>query len=247
MNCLLIDDERDSLDLLALLIQKHCPELRIVQTFTSAKEGAEAIRRLRPDLVFLDVEMPEMNGFEVLEACRDLPFELVFTTAYEQYALKAFQHSATGYLLKPIQKDQLIVAVEKARRLLYASTYAEQRNILFGALQPTRSTKEKIALHTSEGITFLAIQDIILCESDGNYTRIHTEGDHSSLFTILLKDMEEMLKESGFRRVHNSYLVNMEKVTQYLKSDGALKMKNDAVVPISRQKKQEIVDWLTRR
>lgn len=247
MNCILIDDEFDCLDLLELLIIRHCPDLKIIGTYNDGHAGTEAIREHRPDLVFLDVEMPKLDGFGVLEACRNIPFQVVFTTAYEHYAAQAFRYSAIDYLLKPIQKEQLKEATNRARQLRKSSYYTEQREILFDYIHPTKPSREKIALPTSDGIAFLSIRDIIYCASDGNYTEIYIGNNSKQIYTILLKEIEDMLSGHNFYRVHNSFVVNMEKVDQYIKSDSVLQMTNQSRIPVSRQKKEKVLQVLMSR
>lgn len=249
MNCILIDDEPDCLELLDLLIGKYCPDLRIVGQYGSPRAGIEAIWDMRPDLVFLDVDMPEINGFGVLDACRDVPFQVIFTTAYQEYAVRAFKYSATDYLLKPIDRIDLVEAVQKARHKLSVQQLEEQREVLFNHLYPTQPNKEKIALPTNDGIAFLSVADIEYCEADGNYTKIFVSGrERDMLFVKHLKDIEETLQGGAFFRPHNSFLVNLKKVVQYIRGDsgGNLKMKNGNLVPVARSRKQALLERLSR-
>jgi two-component system LytT family response regulator len=248
MNCILIDDEADCLELLALLIQKYCPELHILGQYDHPRAAIDAIWEKRPDLVFLDVDMPEINGFGVLDACREVPFQVIFTTAYQEYAVKAFKYSATGYLLKPIDRSDLWEAVQKARHTQSVQQLAEQREVLFNYMHPMQPGKEKIALPTADGIVFLPVADIEYCEADGNYTKIFVAGrPKEMLFVKPLKEIEEMLQGGAFYRTHNSYLVNLKKVRQYIKGEGGeLKMNNDQLVPVARPKKQELLERLSR-
>jgi two-component system, LytTR family, response regulator len=247
MTCILLDDESDCLELLKLSIEQRCPELRILGQYQEPEAGIEAIKNLRPNLVFLDVDMPRINGFGVLEACRGVPFQIIFTTAYQEYAIRAFKYSATGYLLKPIDKQDLWEAVQKARHMDSVQQLAEQREVLFNYLHPSAPKRDKIALHTGDGIMFLPVNDILFCKAEGNYTYITLEGrDQPMLFVVPLKEIEEMLSGGPFCRPHNSYVVNLDKVEQFLKGDNiGLKMRNnDKCVPVARSKKQEVLDRL---
>ncbi|MCK6692829.1 MAG: LytTR family DNA-binding domain-containing protein [Thermoanaerobaculia bacterium] len=246
MNCVLIDDEADCLELLTLLIRKYCPELHIIGQYDNPYAGIDAIWEKRPDLVFLDVDMPRINGFGVLDACREVPFQVIFTTAYQEYAVKAFKYSATGYLLKPIDRSDLWEAVQKARHMQSVQQIAEQREVLFNFLHPTHPNKERIALPTADGIVFLPVADIEYCEADGNYTRVFVAGmQKEMLFVKPLKEIEEMLQGSTFYRTHNSYLVNLKKVRQYIRGEGGeLMMGNNRLVPVARPKKQELLERL---
>lgn len=243
MNCILIDDEADCLELLALLIQKYCPGLSVIGQYKHPRQGIDAIWEKRPELVFLDVDMPEINGFGVLDACRELPFQVIFTTAYQEYAVKAFKYSATDYLLKPVDRNDLWEAIQKARQKQSAQQLTEQREVLFNYLQRDQPGKEKIALSTAEGLSFVSVADIVFCQADGNYTRIFLEDRQKELlFVKPLKEIEEMLQGGNFFRTHNSYLANLKKVRQYIKGEGGeLKMSNDKLVPVARPKKQELL------
>lgn len=248
MTCILIDDEADCLELLALLIHKYCPELQIIGQYSIPSQAIEAIWEKRPELVFLDVDMPGINGFGVLDACREVPFQVIFTTAYQEYAVKAFKYSAIGYLLKPIDRSELWEAVQKARHMQSVQQLAEQREVLFNYLHPTHPTRERIALPTTDGLVFLPVADIEYCEAAGNYTRVFiTNLQREMLFVKPLKEIEEMLHGSTFYRTHHSYLVNLKKVRQYIRGEGGeLKMGNDRLVPVSRPKKQELLERLNR-
>lgn len=247
MTCLLIDDESDGLDLLALLIQKYCPELQIIGQYDQPEAGIAAIRALRPELVFLDVAMPDINGFEVLEACRDIPFHLIFTTAFNEYAVRAFKYSAIGYLLKPVDQEELQEAVQRAQQLLTIRQHAQQRDILFDVLQPAKPVREKIALSTADGLLFLKISDILYCKAEGNYTRVFSlHQEKPELFTKQLHHIEELLPPDTFYRSHHSYLVNLKHVEQFIRSgNGELKMKDGQRVPVSRSQKEGLLERLS--
>lgn len=248
MTCILIDDEADCLELLALLIRKYTPELNIIGQYSNPREAIDAIWEKRPGLVFLDVDMPGINGFGVLDACREVPFQVIFTTAYQEYAVKAFKYSATDYLLKPVDRSDLWEAVQKARHMQSVQQLAEQREVLFNYLHPTHPSKERIALPAADGIVFLPIADIEYCEADGNYTRVFISGRQAGMmFVKPLKEIEEMLQGGTFYRTHHSYLVNLKKVRQYIRGEGGeLKMNSDRLIPVARPKKQDLLERLSR-
>ena len=239
MIVILIDDEPNCLEMLALLIERYCPMLQIVGQFEDPSVAVQKIPVLKPDLVFLDVDMPVLNGFEVLDKTKQTPFAVIFTTAHNQYAVKAFKYSATDYLLKPVDKEELINAVQKVQ-------YQTDRiKILLDYVNPIKPSKERVALPTSDGIIFMNIKDIVFCESDGNYTKIYIQEGKPFTFTKTLKDMEELLHESSFYRVHHSYLVNLKQVEKYIRTDGGdIKMSNGKIIPVSRQKKEEVLGAL---
>lgn len=243
MTCVLIDDEPDCLELLALLIRKHCPTLQLIGQYGDPQKGIAAIQSMRPNLVFLDVEMPEVNGFGVLEACRDIPFQVIFTTAFNEYAVKAFKYSAIGYLLKPIGQEELVEAVQRAQHILSIQHLAQQRDILFKYLHPIKPTREKIALTTTNEVVFIPIADIIYCEAEGNYTKIYKhQQSNPAFFAKPLKEIEELLPGDDFYRVHHSFIINLKRVEAYIRGDnGGVKMSNGKLVPVARAKKQEMM------
>lgn len=248
MTCILIDDEPDCLDLLALLIRKHCPALQCIGQYENPQAGIAGIKALRPDVVFLDVEMPEINGFGVLEACRDIPFQVIFTTAFNEYAVRAFKYSAIGYLLKPVGQEELEEAVQRAQQILTMQHHAQQRDILFDFLHPTGPVRKKIALATSNSIVFLPVNDIVYCAASGNYTNIYRrQQENPALFTKPLREIEELLPDDTFFRVHHSYIINLKQVEQYIRGDGGeVKMSNGDVIPVARSRKQELLDLLNK-
>lgn len=243
MTCILIDDEPDCLELLALMIGKHCPGLTIAGQYDQPQEGIEAIWEKRPELVFLDVDMPGINGFGVLDACKAIPFQVIFTTAYQEYAVKAFRYSATGYLLKPIDRIELMEVMDKAKLMRTVQQIDQQRDILFDYLG--LANKQKIALPSHEGIHFITVTDIVYCAASGNYSELYLNDDTKMVFTTPLKELETMLEDSHFVRSHNSYLVNVKKVKMFSKGDGGeLTMSNGKIVPVSRGKRDLMLKLL---
>jgi two-component system LytT family response regulator len=184
----------------------------------------------------------------VLDACREVPFQVIFTTAYQDYAVKAFKYSAIGYLLKPINREELWDVVQKARHMHSVQDLVQQREVLFNFMHPTKPNKEKIALPSADGIVFLPVGDIVYCEADGNYTKIFSASQQKHLlFVKSLKEIEEMLQGGSFYRTHNSYLVNLKEVGQYIKGEGGeLKMSTGQLIPVARPKKQEMLELLSQ-
>ncbi len=248
MKCILIDDETDCLELLAMLIQKYCPNLQILGQYNQPQAGITAIQTQLPELVFLDVEMPEINGFGVLEACREIPFQVIFTTAFNAYAVQAFKYSAIGYLLKPVDQEDLSDAVGRAERLLFEPTYKLQRDLLFDLLQSTRPQQEKIALPTTNSIVFIDIQDIVSCEAYGNYTKVYTRNQQSpTTVNRLLKELEHILPGNSFYRLHNSYLINLRLVREFVKGDQDVVVMSDGKkIPVARPKKETLLLLLSK-
>ena len=247
LTAILIDDEPNAVGLLALRLANHCPQVEVVASCTSSTKGIQAILNHRPDVVFLDIEMPQMNGFQLLEAVESVSFSLVFVTAYDKFALKAFRYSAVDYLLKPIDTQELIQAVsrvEKQRR-----TTPEQMDHLqqqFGA--SGHALPDTIALPYQNGVAFVALKDVLYCESDDNYTKVHVEDGQRYLVTKSLKDIQDLLEERNFLRVHRQYIVNLNHIKKFVRGQGNyLIMSNQQSIPVSRMLKDRLMErfgWL---
>ncbi len=239
LKAILIDDEPNCLKMLEWELQNSCPNVEILELCDSGKAGLKAIRQHKPDVVFLDVDMPYMNGFEMLELLEDIDFEVIFTTAYDEYAVKAFKINAIDYLLKPIDEDELLAAVQKA------STKIEMQQQLprnTSVERPIKNIIRKIALPTFEGLVFAEVDKIIYCQSDNNYTKIFLKGDKDLFISKTLKEMEEVLGNYHFFRVHNSFVVNLNEIKHYIKADGGyLVMSNEGKVKVSRNKKDALL------
>lgn len=245
MTALLIDDEKHCRDVLTLLLKRYCPHVQILANCASGAEGQTAIETLHPDLVFLDIEMPGMSGFDMLEACRYSKFRVIFTTAFNEYAIKAIKHNALDYILKPVDKDELIRAVSKAEQEL-ASQAPPRVDQLLTYLQ-TQRAGDRIALPTMEGLQIIHSEEIYYCESDGGYTRFALKNGQIILISKTLKEVEEVLESKGFCRVHHSYLINLRYVQRYIRGDGGeVVMANNKTLPVSRNKKQEFLSLLEK-
>ena len=245
MKAILVDDELYCTELLSALLAKNCPEVEVVAEFNDPQKAAEYIRENPPDILFLDIEMPRLNGFDLLERVRPIAFQVVFTTAYNQYALRAIKISALDYLLKPIDIDELKAAVGKAQ---------QQRSPLwtqFELMERTRSAGEQppktIALSTLEGLNFVEVADIVYCQSEGSYTNLFFLDGQSMLLSKPIKDVGELLIPAGFLRVHNSYLINLGHIKKYIRGEGGeIIMKNGHTVPVSRSKKAEFLERIAK-
>jgi two-component system LytT family response regulator len=245
MTAIIVDDEKHCRDVLALLLQKYCPQVSLLASCENGKAGVEAITMHRPDIVFLDIEMPGMSGFDMLEACSVTDFELIFTTAYNEYAIKAIRHNALDYILKPVDKDELVQAVERAGKERTARSSGKVDGLI-DYLNKQR-TGDRIALPTLEGLQILQSEDIYYCESDGGYTRFFLNTGKVSLISKTLKEVEDVLESKGFCRIHNSYLINLRYVQKYIRGDGGeVIMVNGANIPVSRNKKQDFLNFLEK-
>ncbi|WP_394992277.1 LytR/AlgR family response regulator transcription factor [Emticicia sp.] len=247
MKAIIIDDEPNAVELLVLRLAQKCPQIEVVAQFTNSVKGVEAIKLHQPDIVFLDIEMPQLNGFQVLEAVEDIPFHLIFVTAYDKFALKAFRYSAIDYLLKPIETQELIEAVSKVEKQI--KTSKEQVNHFRNQYQNFNKTlPDKIALPYQNGVTFVAIKDIVYCEADNTYTKVFMNDGQHFLVTKTLLSIQEVLEEREFLRVHRQYIINLNQIKKYVKGEGNyLIMNNDKSIPIGRSQKDKLIEkfgWL---
>ncbi len=243
---IIIDDERNSLELLEWEIKKYCPSLKIVAMCDSPRAGIEAIQTHRPDLVFLDIEMPTMNGFEMLQKVNPITFDVIFTTAYDEFAVKAFKVSALDYLLKPIDINELKRAVLKFEQKQDKENDEATSSIRTEIIPP--SYKKRIALTTSESLIFVDPENIIYCESSSNYTFFHLNTNEKKMLVAkTLKDVEEILVSYDFFRIHNSYLVNMKHIKEFVRGSGGYVVMSDGNhLTVSRTRKDEFFEMFSR-
>ncbi len=244
LKAIIIDDEPYCCEILAAMLESDCPEVEIINICNNANDALTAIRQYSPDLVFLDVEMPRMNGFEMLEQLPSINFHLIFTTSYDQYALKAIRFSAIDYLLKPIDREELKKAVQKVKDRNHLPL-PQQLEILLQKIKQPSSPVNKIALPTMEGLQMIPIETIISCESDDNYTRLQLKSNKKILVTRSLKEMEEILEQHSFIRVHRFYLVNLNEIEKYIKGDGGyLVMSDGSSIDVAKNKKELLLKKL---
>ena len=240
----IIDDEQNCIDSLAFDLRKNCLDVEIVETCTSPKQGLIAIRRHKPDLVFLDVQMPWMNGFEMLEVLEEINFCIIFTTAYDQFAAKAFRLSAIDYLLKPVDTIDLKEAVKKvAEKIAHKTGAANIDNLLHNINKP--ETKQRIAFAGREGYEFVEIGSIVYAQAEGAYTHVFLNNKRKLVISKTLSDIEEMLPPEHFQRIHHSTVVNLTHVTHFFKTDGGyLVLDNGVKLIVSKSKKEGLMERL---
>jgi two-component system LytT family response regulator len=241
---ILIDDELNSLQNLQNKLEGFCPDVSIVAVSQNPEEGIMLIKQFQPDVVFLDIEMPRMSGFRMLEELGEYDFDIIFTTAYNHYSIDAIRISAFDYLIKPIGIEELQQAVERLSKSLQKQT-KEKIDILKKSLSDQRSQEDKIAISTSEGIDFIPIKNIMHIESKSNYSKIFMIENKSITVTKILKDFEEMLSPYNFYRIHNSHLINLNFIQKYIRSQGGHVMLQDGtLIDVSRRKKEEFLKMI---
>lgn len=242
IKAILIDDEVHCLNTLGILLNDYCPNVRVMESCMSAKQGLMAIGKHNPSLIFLDIEMPVMNGFELLEQFTEIPFAIIFTTSYDQYAIKAIRFSALDYLLKPVDPKELIAAVQKVQTQKYLPV-PEQFQMLMNQMKYKDGGINKIAIPTSEGFELIPAEQLIRCEANDNYTHLYLKSNMKIVASCTLKEIEEHLQDfPSFLRVHHSYLVNLNEVNKYVRGEGGyLIMSDGSTVNVSRSRKEALL------
>ena len=249
MKTLIIEDEQKSREMLATLVKKSFPQLTIVGLAKNVAEGVEFINTLSPDLVFLDISMPDGTGFDVLEKTQGLKFDIIFTTATDKHALKAIKYSACDYLLKPIDVDELKPTVEKliAKHASNTATMPSMENLQFliQNLKRADDNYNKITLPTGNAYEIVSIKDIIRCEADGSYTNFILTGGKKLMVSASMKHYEDLLPANDFIRIHHHHLININHVLRFLKVDGGYAIMSDNTqLEISRRKKDAFLERL---
>jgi two-component system LytT family response regulator len=241
---IIIDDEPYCCEALEMMIGKFCPQLIITAVLQSGSEAIAALEQSSPQLVFLDIEMPYMNGFEFLEKVPFINFALIFTTSYDKYAIKAIRFSALDYLLKPIDREELIQAVAKVSKSLQSPTEI-QLELLLQRFNTAKNPIRKIALPTMEGLQMVEIESIISCSSDSNYTNFFLKNNRKLTASRTMKDVEELLSDYSFLRVHHSFLVNLNEINKYIKGEGGYLVMSDGTnIDVSRSRKEMLFQKL---
>lgn len=246
LKCLIIDDEQDGRDVLAMLIGDYCPDLAVADTCADGKEGLKAILKHQPDIVFLDIYMPDMSGFEVLDCVKNLKLKVIFVTAHNEHAIRAFKYSAIDYILKPPSPQDIITAVEKAKSVAFAENPG-QYELLINQLKNDDKSPQVIALPMADGLQIVKVQDIMYCKADRNYTHIHISEKKPLLVSKHLKEFENILVHNGFFRIHHSALINLAYISKYVRGEGGyVIMKDGAEIEVSRQKKEEFLKLINK-
>jgi two-component system LytT family response regulator len=246
IKAIIVDDEQHSIDRLLFLLNEYCKQsVKILGTYTSVDKGVQAIQQLKPDLVFLDVQMGSRTGFDLLQQLDEISFEIIFITAYEKYAVQAFRFSAFDYLLKPINQNEFLQTLDKLKEKFSQSGQSKKLEILFHNLKNLNGASKKISIPTGNGLVFPEVSDIIRCESDANYTSIFFKGKPKITVAKTLKEFEELLADCNFFRVHNSHLINLSFIKSYQKGKGGyVTLTDDTKIEVSVRRKDSFLKRL---
>lgn len=241
INTIIVDDEAKGRLALKQKLADYCPGVKIVAEASNGSEGLLLISRFKPDLIFLDIEMPGMSGFEMLNEIKNKNFHVIFTTAYDQYAIKAIKYAAFDYLLKPVDIAELQASVEKINKASAFNT-KKQAELLIQNMQQPKIKLHKLAIPTLDGLLFFDISSIVHLEANSNYTTIYLFDKTKIIASKTLKDFEELLPEDLFFRTHHSHIINLNFIKRYIKGDGGqIELQNGNYVDVSRRKKEEFL------
>ncbi len=244
IKAIIIDDELSSLQNLQQKLAEFCPSIKIIATAQKPEEAILLINHHKPDVIFLDIEMPKMSGFRMLEEFKEPAFEIIFTTAYNHYAVEAIRIAAFDYLLKPIAIKDLQQAVDRLNKIFNPQT-KERIDVLKSSINDNKTQEDKIAISTTEGLEFIPIKNILHIESNSNYSKIFFRDNRTLTVTKLLKDFEDMLVPYHFYRVHNSHLINLNYIQKYLRGNGGRVIMQDGTeIEVARRKKEEFLKMI---
>ncbi|MCD4730695.1 MAG: LytTR family DNA-binding domain-containing protein [Bacteroidales bacterium] len=246
LRTLIIDDEAHFRESLSNMLKLHCPNAKLVGKAEGVKSGVEAIMKYHPDLILLDIKMKDGTGFDLLKKTNNIDFKVIFITAYDQYAIKAFKFSALDYLLKPVESHDLKEAIDKADKISQKEVNI-QLDTLANNLQTNDQTKKKIILKTFDNVYLLKVKEIIYVESDGRYSTFFLESGENVMVSNTLKHYQEMLIDFGFFRVHKSYLINLNHIHRFEKAEGGyVILTDDAKVPVASRKRDQLLEMFNR-
>lgn len=246
MRAILVDDEKNNRENLLWMLSRYCPSVDIISSCASVLDARQAIMKLQPELLFLDIQMADGSGFSLLESLQEPTFEVIFVTAYDNYAIQAIKFSALDYLLKPLDPLELIKSVEKAEAIIHR----KQNNVRMANLLKNEHCSDKhkkIALSVADKIEFIEIFSIMRCEAEDNYTTLYLKSGEKIIASRTLKEFDELLTPYNFLRVHQSHLINLDEVKSFVKADGGyIRMKDGSSVSISRQRRNQVLDILCK-
>lgn len=244
---IIIEDEPMSRDMLTLMLKRYSNDIDIIDTCSNPTDGIESIAKHQPDLIFLDIQMPKMNGFDMLKKIGSINFEVIFTTAFDQYAINAIRISALDYLLKPIDDEDLAVAIEKCKQRLLDKKPSLQFENLFNNLTNKNPLDKTIALSASDGISFIKMSDILRVEANGRYAKFYLLNKETILVSKTLGDFEDVLSANQFFRIHDSAIINLNHIKKYIRGDGGTVILSDGTeLDVARRRKEDFVKLIPR-
>ncbi len=243
MKAILVDDEADGIKTLQKMLGLHCPQVNIIGTSNNAADAGKQIEMLKPEVVFVDIQMPGKSGIELISELEHRDFEIIFVTAHNEYMLQALQYSAADYLLKPVDEDRLVEAVNRAEKRLQEGKKDElTETLLYNISKAGQPAEMRLCLPTMRGFTILKLDDIVYCEAERSYTVFHLEDKRSITVSKPLLDYENLLTDTSFFRVHKSFLINLRHVREYQRGEGGVViMSNNAEIEVSRRKKEQFL------
>jgi two-component system LytT family response regulator len=243
---IIVEDEKHSRETLRGMLARYCKNVEVIAEADSYRSGLEIIKEYKPEVVFLDIQMPDGSGFRMLGELDEINFEIIFTTAFDQFAIKAIKYSALDYLLKPIDPDELVNAVKKVEQKLQNHQVSDNIQVLLENIRSKDKDPHKIVLSTSEKIHIIETDQILRCESDNYYTHFFLTDGRNILVSKTLKENEELLSDHNFIRPHKSHLVNVKYIKGFLKNDGGyIEMTDGSRIPVSRRKREKIIEIIT--
>jgi len=242
ISCIIVDDENHCIEILKHELKNHCPDITVAAVTTKPTEAISLIQKHKPQILFLDIEMPSLSGFDLLASIDDGFFSVIFVTAYDQYAIQAFKFAALDYLLKPVDGTELKRAVDKHIKNTDSSLRKDQLSLVLNSINQKQQLIPKIALNNGNKIEIVNIGQIIRCEADSNYCKIYLTDERELYLTKTLKDIESLLSNHPFLRVHNKHLVNINHVQNFIKSEGGvLTMSDGFEVHVTKFNKKELI------
>ncbi|MEO5562266.1 MAG: LytTR family DNA-binding domain-containing protein [Chitinophagaceae bacterium] len=243
ITALIVDDDAKNIRILRGLLEEFCPQIRITGEANSVDEAMALIKNEKPALVFLDIEMPYGSGFELLDQLMPVDFEVIFITAYDNYAIKAIKYCALDYLLKPVNIKELLLAVKKVADQVHSKDTRSKLKMFFDHFKPKQTELQKIAVPTMEGLMFLDMKEIVRCEAKGSYTQIFLLDGKKITTTQTIKELEESLPETIFFRVHNSHMVNLNYIKKYFRGRGGyIVMEDDTNIEVASRRKDSFLE-----
>jgi two-component system LytT family response regulator len=243
---IIIEDEQQSAEVLELMLQKFSDIIEVVAVCNTPAKGIESIQKKSPDLVFLDIEMPRMNGFEMLKKLGPIDFEIVFTTAYNKYAINAIKMSALDYLLKPIDKEELAKAIRKCQQSLEQKNMGYKMDVLLKNLSQHNALEKTLTLASLDGVRFIKMKDIIRLEANGRYTKFYLTNKEVIVSSRTLGDFEETLSANEFFRIHETHIINLLYIDRFHKGNNYVLLSDKTELPLARRRKEEFLKLIPK-